>query len=414
MISKKFHLNVLIPKFTYFAHLYLGNANWQPDNSSPKCQACLTYFSTFTRRHHCRNCGQLVCGNCSSKRYLSKRVCDNCLYLLKYKVASSPLKNCFTITEVKCSIPTSVTLLTSAISNTSITNNPKNDLEAESRDMAINNIAQSDAQIKSGVSSEPKVSKSAQLLQAVGDVATNTLSSAVRTLNENGVNVSGGITVAGMTVRRFPNGDVYMGQVNKDGMICGKGVYTFANGCVYTGEFHKGIILGNGVLKYDNCSCEGEFWTRSLLKDDVKPTPTDGLSLQYESCLQGKVIMKFSNGSSYEGDVQYNSLCGHGKFISATTGKVLEGRYYYDYPLCWEAAFSVLAGPLYLLFQILYFSLGYFLFFQNDILGSVATALYCIITVFCWINYDNALFLDYNSATWERSTTLAMILKKSK
>ncbi|KAJ3416637.1 hypothetical protein HDV05_000919 [Chytridiales sp. JEL 0842] len=41
-------------------------AHWKPDSSSPHCESCQTLFNLLTRRHHCRVCGGLFCGPCSS------------------------------------------------------------------------------------------------------------------------------------------------------------------------------------------------------------------------------------------------------------------------------------------------------------------------------------------------------------
>ena len=41
-------------------------AHWQPDSSSEHCNACPAQFSFLERRHHCRKCGRLFCGACSS------------------------------------------------------------------------------------------------------------------------------------------------------------------------------------------------------------------------------------------------------------------------------------------------------------------------------------------------------------
>ncbi|VDO08823.1 unnamed protein product [Brugia timori] len=60
-------------------------AVWVPDGEATKCMACQrTQFTVIQRRHHCRACGNVVCGTCSSHSYripVSKRpvrVCDSC------------------------------------------------------------------------------------------------------------------------------------------------------------------------------------------------------------------------------------------------------------------------------------------------------------------------------------------------
>lgn len=60
---------------------------WVPDREAPSCHQCAKGFTFIRRRHHCRACGGVFCGACSSNRitiprldYTSAevRVCDHC------------------------------------------------------------------------------------------------------------------------------------------------------------------------------------------------------------------------------------------------------------------------------------------------------------------------------------------------
>lgn len=61
-------------------------AVWVPDAEATICMHCKkTQFTMIVRRHHCRNCGAVVCGPCSSKKFLlpqqsskPQRVCATC------------------------------------------------------------------------------------------------------------------------------------------------------------------------------------------------------------------------------------------------------------------------------------------------------------------------------------------------
>lgn len=58
-------------------------APWIPDKATDICMRCThTKFSALTRRHHCRKCGFVVCGDCSRQRFLMPRL------------ASKPLRVC--------------------------------------------------------------------------------------------------------------------------------------------------------------------------------------------------------------------------------------------------------------------------------------------------------------------------------
>ncbi|CAD5221814.1 unnamed protein product [Bursaphelenchus okinawaensis] len=62
------------------------DALWIPDNKATKClmNGCESKFSVVLRRHHCRNCGWLICRRCvgyapvRAKQYESVKVCPEC------------------------------------------------------------------------------------------------------------------------------------------------------------------------------------------------------------------------------------------------------------------------------------------------------------------------------------------------
>lgn len=61
---------------------------WQPDNDTNTCMMCKESIGWWSR-HHCRNCGRLVCANCSEKKAIIQdlgyetpvRVCFDCARL---------------------------------------------------------------------------------------------------------------------------------------------------------------------------------------------------------------------------------------------------------------------------------------------------------------------------------------------
>jgi len=68
-------------------------AVWIPDDKSDVCMVCKkTQFTVLNRKHHCRNCGKIVCGSCSRNRNVlvnistkPVRVCDACFVELTNK-----------------------------------------------------------------------------------------------------------------------------------------------------------------------------------------------------------------------------------------------------------------------------------------------------------------------------------------
>ncbi|MCO5615099.1 hypothetical protein L7F22_069388 [Adiantum nelumboides] len=70
------------------AVLAAESPQWIPDSHAMVCMQCRTYFHPiFFSRHHCRFCGMIFCGSCTSQRTLlpvkfrektPQRVCDSC------------------------------------------------------------------------------------------------------------------------------------------------------------------------------------------------------------------------------------------------------------------------------------------------------------------------------------------------
>jgi hypothetical protein len=66
----------------------VSKAEWQEDAAAPKCNVCNKSFSWRYRRHHCRKCGDIFCGDCSKESedlfmrddhsVCSVRVCTGC------------------------------------------------------------------------------------------------------------------------------------------------------------------------------------------------------------------------------------------------------------------------------------------------------------------------------------------------
>lgn len=66
--------------------------DWMADDDASQCVICDKPFGRIkNRRHHCRHCGRLVCGLCSSRKHVlrageePRRVCDDCFDCLTIK-----------------------------------------------------------------------------------------------------------------------------------------------------------------------------------------------------------------------------------------------------------------------------------------------------------------------------------------
>jgi hypothetical protein len=63
------------------------STKWENDEYVEECPIprCKNKFGfgIFTRKHHCRNCGKVVCNDCSKQRYKNERVCKTCFEILR-------------------------------------------------------------------------------------------------------------------------------------------------------------------------------------------------------------------------------------------------------------------------------------------------------------------------------------------
>jgi hypothetical protein len=63
------------------------NVGWIMDSETNNCMSCEVSFGLFTRKHHCRQCGEIVCYSCSQQRLHlpsleepgGSRVCTRCM-----------------------------------------------------------------------------------------------------------------------------------------------------------------------------------------------------------------------------------------------------------------------------------------------------------------------------------------------
>lgn len=68
---------------------------WLPDHEANSCMACSGLFTLIRRRHHCRSCGKIFCGDCCKHKarllYLDNkeaRVCNNCHQMIEYTLSN--------------------------------------------------------------------------------------------------------------------------------------------------------------------------------------------------------------------------------------------------------------------------------------------------------------------------------------
>ncbi|KAF1329878.1 Zinc finger fyve domain-containing protein 16, partial [Globisporangium splendens] len=65
------------------ANALCHRSHWVPKSTRSSCSNCKRAFRLWTKKHHCRFCGEVVCRNCSTQRILIQkktlRSCDACV-----------------------------------------------------------------------------------------------------------------------------------------------------------------------------------------------------------------------------------------------------------------------------------------------------------------------------------------------
>ncbi|KAL5508914.1 hypothetical protein EMCRGX_G004177 [Ephydatia muelleri] len=95
-----------------------SNHEWVDSDSVVTCMACREEFSLLNRKHHCRSCGKVFCGNCCSRKGMlasSKepvRVCNACYKKHSVKSTSRASEVINTLEESMASSPSTTTTST--------------------------------------------------------------------------------------------------------------------------------------------------------------------------------------------------------------------------------------------------------------------------------------------------------------
>ena len=79
------------------AQMVSKDLQWKGDKDASRCKACEKEFSLSRRKHHCRNCGDIFCNECSDNKMplpssaKPVRVCDDCqtVLLQRYSAATN-------------------------------------------------------------------------------------------------------------------------------------------------------------------------------------------------------------------------------------------------------------------------------------------------------------------------------------
>lgn len=68
LVKSKSGLKIVCQHDREAAPWEMAEPAWIPDNQADNCIACKAKFDFIKRRHHCRRCGQIFCGKCTSNK----------------------------------------------------------------------------------------------------------------------------------------------------------------------------------------------------------------------------------------------------------------------------------------------------------------------------------------------------------
>jgi clan AA aspartic protease (TIGR02281 family) len=123
-------------------------------------------------------------------------------------------------------------------------------------------------------------------------------------------------TLTGQQTERFPNGDVYVGQMS-GGLREGQGTYSWSDGRRYTGRFRAGLEEGQGTYSYPNGEkYEGQFQANRRAGQGAYSWP-DGRRYVGEfrdDRPDGHGTYTWPDGKKYVGDFSRGQANGQGSY----------------------------------------------------------------------------------------------------
>lgn len=79
------------------ANALCHRSHWVPKSTRSTCARCERPFRLWTKKHHCRLCGDVVCRNCSTQRILIQkktlRSCDACVSVSVQRISELNRRN---------------------------------------------------------------------------------------------------------------------------------------------------------------------------------------------------------------------------------------------------------------------------------------------------------------------------------